>query len=47
LQVSAPSDVNSFRVLKTNEIARFGEYRTARLVLQAWDRLNIKPQPIG
>ncbi len=28
----------TFRVLKTNEIARHGEYRTARLVLQAWDR---------
>ncbi len=28
----------TFRVLKTNEIARYGEYRTARLVLQAWDR---------
>jgi hypothetical protein len=30
----------TFRVLKTNEIRRFGEYRTARLVLQAWDRLE-------
>jgi hypothetical protein len=30
----------TFRVLKKNEIARFGEYRTARLVLQAWDRLH-------
>jgi hypothetical protein len=29
----------TFRVLKKNEIARFGEYRTARLVLAAWDRL--------
>jgi hypothetical protein len=27
----------TFRVLKNNEISRFGEYRTARLVLQAWD----------
>ena len=27
----------TFRVLKKNEIARFGEYRTARLVLAAWD----------
>src|SRR3546814_13715564 len=27
----------TFRVLKKNEIARYGEYRTARLVLQAWD----------
>jgi len=30
----------SFRVLKNNEIRNFGEYRTARLVLQAWDRLE-------
>lgn len=28
----------TFRGFKKNEIARFGEYRTARLVLQAWDR---------
>ena len=27
----------TFRVLKKNEIARFGEYRTTRLVLAAWD----------
>jgi hypothetical protein len=30
----------TFRVLKNNDIRRFGEYRTARLVLQAWDRLE-------
>ena len=30
----------SFRVLKNNEKARYGEYRTARLVLEAWDRQN-------
>jgi hypothetical protein len=29
----------TFRVLKGSEIKRFGEYRTARLVLAAWDRL--------
>jgi len=29
----------TFRVLKKNEIARFGAYRTARLVLAAWDRM--------
>jgi hypothetical protein len=28
----------TFRVLKKNEIAKFGEYRTQRLVLAAWDR---------
>jgi hypothetical protein len=30
----------TFRVLKENELAQFGEYRTQRLVLQAWDRLQ-------
>jgi hypothetical protein len=41
-----PSDVmgpdypsETFRVLKTNELRKFGEYRTQRLVLEAWDRL--------
>ena len=34
--VGYPSE--TFRVLKSNEIRRFGEYRTARLVLDAWDR---------
>jgi hypothetical protein len=28
----------TFRVLKENEIDEFGEYRTQRLVLKAWDR---------
>jgi hypothetical protein len=27
----------TFRVLKKSEIDRYGEYRTARLVLAAWD----------
>lgn len=30
----------TFRVLKDNEIREFGEYRTMRLVLEAWDRDN-------
>ncbi|HEX7071005.1 MAG TPA: hypothetical protein VF190_09375, partial [Rhodothermales bacterium] len=30
----------TFRVLKQNEESRFGEYRTRRLVLEAWDRLE-------
>jgi hypothetical protein len=30
----------TFRVLKKNEIAKYGDYRTARLVLQAWDRME-------
>ena len=41
-----PSDVmgpdypsETFRVLKNNEIRQYGEYRTQRLVLEAWDRL--------
>ena len=29
----------TFRVLKDKEIRKFGEYRTRRLVLDAWDRL--------
>src|SRR5260370_15413503 len=28
----------TFRVLQKNEIAKFGEHRTQRLVLAAWDR---------
>jgi len=30
----------TFRVLKNNEMRHFGEYRTRRLVLEAWDRAN-------
>ena len=30
----------TFRVLKNNEIKQFGEYRTRRLVLEAWDKLE-------
>lgn len=30
----------TFRVLKNNEIREFGEYRTRRLVLEAWDGLQ-------
>ncbi len=30
----------TFRVLKENEISQFGEYRTRRLVLEAWDRME-------
>ena len=42
-----PSDVlgddypsETFRVLKNKEIKEFGEYRTRRLVLEAWDKLE-------
>jgi hypothetical protein len=30
----------TFRGLRNNEIAAFGEYRTRRLVLEAWDKLE-------
>lgn len=30
----------TFRVLKDNEIAKYGEYRTQRLVLEAWDKME-------
>jgi hypothetical protein len=29
----------TFRVLKNNEMKKYGEYRTQRLVLEAWDRM--------
>ena len=35
----------TFRVLKNKELKEFGEYRTQRLVLEAWDALQ-QPQPI-
>jgi len=34
----------TFRVLKEKETAKYGEYRTRRLVLEAWDRL-VSGQP--
>jgi hypothetical protein len=30
----------TFRVLKNNELKAYGEYRTQRLVLAAWDALE-------
>jgi N-6 DNA Methylase len=33
----------TFRVLKKSEIRELGEYRTQRLVLEAWDRLSATP----
>jgi len=29
----------TFRVHKNNDLRQFGEYRTQRLVIEAWDRL--------
>ena len=34
----------TFRVLKENEIRKYGEYRTCRLVLAAWDRMKASGQ---
>ena len=36
-----PSETS--RVLRKSEVARFGEYRTARLVLAAYDQLTKHP----
>ncbi len=33
----------TFRVLKNNEMKQFGEYRTQRLVLEAWDQMFERP----
>lgn len=33
----------TFRVLKEKEIRLYGEYRTRRLVLEAWEKLNNEP----
>ena len=40
--MKGPDYPSGRRVLKDNEIARFGEYRTARLILQARDALEKK-----
>lgn len=39
----------TFRVLKENELRTYGEYRTRRLVLEAWDQqasVSSAPQPV-
>jgi hypothetical protein len=33
----------TFRVLKDKELRQLGEYRTRRLVLEAWDAMEVKP----
>ena len=45
--ILAPEDVcgkgcinETFRVLKDNEIRQYGEYRTKRLVLEAWNKFG-------
>jgi len=32
----------TFRVLKEKEEKQYGEYRTRRLVLEAWDKMEVK-----
>ena len=35
----------SFHVLQDNALARFGEYRTSRLALEAWERMEEHESP--
>lgn len=36
----------TFRVLKNKEIKKYGECRTKRLVIEAWDRLALTNLPL-
>lgn len=38
--VAMPFLGEEIRVLKEKEIKKYGEYRTRRLVLEAWDRME-------
>ena len=39
--VCGPGCINeTFRVLKSNEMRQYGEYRTKRLVMEAWERMG-------
>lgn len=38
--MSADYPRKTFRVLKNGELREFGEYRTQRLVLAAWDAME-------
>ena len=41
LKSSYKSCINeTFRVLKDNELRQYGEYRTKRLVLEAWEKFG-------
>ena len=41
--VCGPGCINeTFRVLKDNEIRQYGEYRTKRLVMEAWTRFKFE-----
>lgn len=37
----------TFRVLKEKEIAKYGEYRTRRLILEAWDAWEKGERGVG
>lgn len=39
------SEIETFRVLRERELRTYGEYRTQRLVLEAWDRLGAGTLP--
>lgn len=43
--LDAPPPSVSFPTLKRNELTRFGEYRTQRYVLQAYDQLQSRQMP--
>jgi hypothetical protein len=34
-------EIETFKALRNREIREFREYRTQRLVLEAWDRLEV------
>ena len=36
----------TFRVLKDNEIRQYGEYRTKRIVLEAWKKFGFSDEKI-
>lgn len=39
--ICGPDCINeTFRVLKDNEMRKYGEYRTKRLVMEAWERMG-------
>ena len=43
--LDAPAPSSSFPLLKANELKKFGEFRTQRLVLKAFDSLKSGVEP--
>lgn len=41
------SAVETFKALRNREHREFGEYRTQRLVMEAWDRLSVDDDVSG